>query len=426
VDRNNDRIQKFDNNGNFITKWDVVAFQPIGIAADSFDNIYVTAIDNGINIVSKFTSSGEFIKSWFVGSPNPEFDTQNAIAIDSSDNLYVSSNNQIFKFTTDGEFIKSWGSKGSSNGQFNQIVGIATDDVSNNVYVTDKYNLRVQKFASNGDFITGWGASCQTNRVFCSEPQGISTDLSGNVYVTEYNAGRISKFTTNGQFITGWDVPSAFGIDVDLPGNVYVSTGTDLIQIYRPISTSPPSPPDTTIDSAVDRNNFNVPNGGSTISNQITFTFTGTTDPSISIAGFECSLDKPAFSQCSSAITYNNLNTGPHLFEVRAIDTSGNKDPTPATFTWKIITPSQAIQRLIDTINNMDISMGAKTSLAAPLKNALKLLIDNNPENDEAVCGRLAALLAQVNSKEANSQLTSSQAAELRQQAIAIKNSLGC
>ena len=113
--------------------------------------------------------------------------------------------------------------------------------------------------------------------------------------------------------------------------------------------------------------------------------------------------------------------TGDHTFRVRAIE-----DPTPATFTWKTLTPSQGIQKLIATINNLDTSVGAKTSLNVRLKNAIELLIDNNPENDEAVCGSLDAFLAQVNSKEANKQLTLSQAANLRQQAIAIKNILGC
>ena len=56
----------------------------------------------------------------------------------------------------------------------------------------------------------------------------------------------------------------------------------------------------------------------------------------------------------------------------------------------------------------------------------LKLLEDNNPINDAVVCDKLNSFLGQVNSKEANGQLTSAQAAELRQQAVAILNSLEC
>lgn len=104
---------------------------PVGIASDSLDNIYVTAIDNGANIVAKFSNEGIFISRWTVASPNPQVDTQNAIAIDSANNVYVSSNNRIFKYTNDGQFLFSWGSFGTNEGEFNQIVGLATDSLNN-------------------------------------------------------------------------------------------------------------------------------------------------------------------------------------------------------------------------------------------------------------------------------------------------------
>lgn len=91
VDRNNERIQKFDDVGNFIPEWDIGQFQqPVGIAIDSLNNVYVTVIDNGFNVVNRYTADGSFIKSWVVGDRDlSNIDTQNAIAIDSSNNVYV-------------------------------------------------------------------------------------------------------------------------------------------------------------------------------------------------------------------------------------------------------------------------------------------------------------------------------------------------
>ena len=89
-------------------------------------------------------------------------------------------------------------------------------------------------------------------------------------------------------------------------------------------------------------------------------------------------------------------------------------------------TPSESIQNLIDTINDLDISKHAKAILTAPLKIAIKLLTDNNLNNDKAACRILDAFLIIVHSMESNKQLTSLQAEQLSQQAIAIKNSLGC
>ena len=157
----------------------------------------------------------------------------------------LGSNNHIFKYTNDGQFLFSWGSFGTSQGEFNQIVGMATDSL-NNIYVVEKYNLRIQKFTSNGDFVTSWGATCQSHQVFCSEPQGIAIDpMSNTVYVTEYNAGRVSVFTEDGGFLTGWNSPSAYGIAVnsDNPERivVYISSGLNKILVYQALKSDNPN-----------------------------------------------------------------------------------------------------------------------------------------------------------------------------------------
>lgn len=53
---------------------------------------------------------------------------------------------------------------------------------------------------------------------------------------------------------------------------------------------------------------------------------------------FECSLDAAAYSACTDPITYIGLADGSHTFSVRAIDSFGNVDLTPATHTWTVDT----------------------------------------------------------------------------------------
>jgi hypothetical protein len=62
-------------------------------------------------------------------------------------------------------------------------------------------------------------------------------------------------------------------------------------------------------------------------------------------SSFECALDGAAFSPCTSPTSYAGLANGTHTFEVRARDTVGNSDPTPASFTWTVDTspPETAI-----------------------------------------------------------------------------------
>jgi hypothetical protein len=55
---------------------------------------------------------------------------------------------------------------------------------------------------------------------------------------------------------------------------------------------------------------------------------------------FECSFDGAPFTQCASPTEYVALAPGPHHFEVRATDPSGNTDPTPAAADWTIVLPA--------------------------------------------------------------------------------------
>jgi YVTN family beta-propeller protein len=186
-------------------------------------------------------------------------------------------------------------------------------------------------------------------------------------------------------------------------------------------------PTATTITSATDGNGNTVEDKGSTVSTSITFQVTATKGTN-DIAGFECSLDNSAFSSCATSnpatINYDNLASDKkHTFQVRAVDTEGNTDPNPAVFEWTVLTPKQAINKLKDTIVEMDLSKSTTTSLQAPLNSALKQ-IDRN--NEKGACGPLGAFLDQVNEKRSSGQLTSTQADDLRQQATAIQKQIGC
>ena len=99
------------------------------------------------------------------GTALGEFSQPQGIAIDSSDNIYITSftslSNQIQKFTSNGTFITWWGSLGFGSGRFTNPSGITTDSL-NNVYVADfGENNNVQKFDSNGNFIMKWGSLLQ-------------------------------------------------------------------------------------------------------------------------------------------------------------------------------------------------------------------------------------------------------------------------
>ena len=55
-------------------------------------------------------------------------------------------------------------------------------------------------------------------------------------------------------------------------------------------------------------------------------------------ATFACSLDGGAYTSCTSPRTLTNLTQGAHTFNVRATDSAGNTDQTPATRTFTVDT----------------------------------------------------------------------------------------
>jgi hypothetical protein len=151
------------------------------------------------------------------------------------------------------------------------------------------------------------------------------------------------------------------------------------VQSYNTVRTTP-TPPETTITSAVDGNGSTITNGSTTFSGSIRFTFTATagTNP---VASFECSLDNSVFSTCSSPATSTNLAPGKHTFQVRAVDTLGNRDPTPSSFSWTIATVTPPTKTAITSAadgNNAPIQNGGTTS-SNSIKIAFSATAGTNP-----------------------------------------------
>jgi hypothetical protein len=54
-------------------------------------------------------------------------------------------------------------------------------------------------------------------------------------------------------------------------------------------------------------------------------------------ATFQCKLDRGRFRACSSPFTTKRLSLGRHTFAVRARDDSGHLDPSPASYSFKVV-----------------------------------------------------------------------------------------
>src|SRR5262249_57379847 len=109
--------------------------------------------------IQKFDASGTFLTAWgSAGSGNGQFDFDvpdgfceldplASVATDGSGNVYVADpgNARIQKFDASGTFLTAWGSPGSGNGQFLFPVGVASAQLRP-VYLADPGNDRSPKF----------------------------------------------------------------------------------------------------------------------------------------------------------------------------------------------------------------------------------------------------------------------------------------
>lgn len=178
---------------------------PSGIAVDSGGGVYVADTSN--HTIRRIQSDGTV--TVFAGSPglrgaidgsgtNARFAYPNAVAIDSSGNLYVadSFNHAIRKITTFGSVTTlagSFGVAGSTDAPslFNQPSGVAVDSLGN-VFVADTFNHSVRRISSVGVVTTiagypglpgsadGIGSEARFN-----QPYGMAVDSTGNIYVAD-------------------------------------------------------------------------------------------------------------------------------------------------------------------------------------------------------------------------------------------------
>jgi hypothetical protein len=242
-------------------------------------------------------------------------------------------NGRVQKFNSNGTFLTKWGSHGAGNGQFDGPRDVAVDSLGN-VYVTDLVNNRVQRFSSTGTFLGKWGTPGSGPGQF-NQPFGITTDPQRDVYVTDYANPRVQVFRPSGVFIKQWGSGGAgqgqfngpSSIATGVAGTIYVAdAGNNRVQMFAETDTTAPQ---TTINS-----------GPSGVTKDPTPTFAfSSSEPAGAL--FECRVDSSsenAFKPCASPKTTAHLGDGLHRFDVRAIDSAGNVDATPAPRSIKVDT----------------------------------------------------------------------------------------
>jgi len=163
----NTRVVKFDAAGKYLLEWGERGMPPNETRPGYFNNVHGIAVDPRTRRVfvndrqnrrvQVFDENGEFLDQWSVGEPPADI---HILLITADSYLWAADRgtNKILKYSLDGEFLYSWGTWGTFPGGFWGVHGMSVDG-EGNFYVAEVDTGRVQKFRpradANPDYLVG-------------------------------------------------------------------------------------------------------------------------------------------------------------------------------------------------------------------------------------------------------------------------------
>jgi sugar lactone lactonase YvrE len=166
--------------------------QPLGVAVDADDNIYVADSARGMLVV--FDRYGNFVR--YIGNyeGENEYTSPHGIAIDQkAGRLYLvdSPRDLVFVLDLAGKVLGRFGKyrDGTGVGTFDHPTDIAVNH--GHIFVLDNWGTRVQVIDSASNAFGGFNLP-RTYRLPDNARNGLGADQQGNVYVSSYNASVIT------------------------------------------------------------------------------------------------------------------------------------------------------------------------------------------------------------------------------------------
>ncbi len=164
----NTRVIKYDMDGNILAQWGEKGNPPNETRPGYWNNVHGIAVDpttrrvyvndRNNSRVQVFDEDGNYLSEWNFG-PRPPMDIHSFI-VTSDQKLWAADQgtHKILGYDLDGHFLYSWGSWGEYPGGMWGVHGMSTDN-EGNFYTASVNNGRIQKFrpreGANPEFLVG-------------------------------------------------------------------------------------------------------------------------------------------------------------------------------------------------------------------------------------------------------------------------------
>jgi hypothetical protein len=215
VDAGNDRVQRFDADGAFVSQFGVSGSgegeftfngEYAGIALGPDGSVYVA--DTGNQRVQKFTADGTFVHTFGLGV-DPGGDPDVA----------------TFEVCTAGSGCQ-FGNPGSGDGEFSSPIAVGVDPNDPDVVlVADRDNNRIQRFDSSGAYLSQFEVS---------SPHRVAVDSTGSIYVLQLGS-QVQRFDSAGAF------PQVFAPD-HIASPLDIATAGDRVFVAQTAPQDPENP----------------------------------------------------------------------------------------------------------------------------------------------------------------------------------------
>ena len=218
ADTNNNRVEKYDAQGNFLAAaggfgGEVQLNQPWSMTVAADGTVYVA--DTWNHKLVKLDKDLKKVKDWGAGGqteaggdPMKLFGPRDiALGPDGHVLIVDTGNNRVIEYDGDGKFVRQFGSKGTSGGplEFNEPSSLAVG-ADGDIFIADFWNKRIvhldKDLKSKGEMkVDSWGSQAVTDRGY------LALLPDGRLLATDPTRGKLLAFGADGALIATYDVP---------------------------------------------------------------------------------------------------------------------------------------------------------------------------------------------------------------------------